>query len=108
MGGQQPAFEELFEPVLEVLSRPCEIWKNRDYKWKRAILKIIFAERLRYCRKTGVRTAKTTFPYNTLVAPKGKEDNLAEGMGLKDNLLQSKALKSLHPQCRTGVLQEAL
>ena len=68
LGKKQPQFKELFEQSMEVLSNPREIWRNRDFGWKRMVLKVVFSERLPYCRKNGLRTAKTTLAFKVLSA----------------------------------------
>ncbi|WP_432280468.1 recombinase family protein [Tropicimonas omnivorans] len=68
---KQPAFEDMFEHTVEILSTPCKIWQKTDLRWKRLVLKSVFAERLPYSRIKGLRTGKTTFAFNALSSPKG-------------------------------------
>jgi site-specific DNA recombinase len=68
LGLKQPSFEKMFEHTINILSSPCDIWKKPDIKWKRMVLKIVFAERLPYCRNQGLRTAKTTYPFKALAS----------------------------------------
>jgi hypothetical protein len=59
-------FEEVFEHAVRLLVNPYAIWENGDFAWKNAVLKLVFAERVPYDRKTGLRTPKTTFPFRWL------------------------------------------
>ncbi|WP_422802520.1 recombinase family protein [Sulfitobacter pontiacus] len=80
---KQPAFEDLFEHTIEILSTPCDIWKKGDFRRKRMVLKSVFAERLPYSRSEGLRTAKTTFAFKALSTPKGEEEILVPRRGLE-------------------------
>ena len=80
---KQPPFEDLFEHTIEILSTPCDIWRKRDIRWKRLVLKSVFAERLPYSRSEGLRTAKTTFAFKALSAPKGADEILVPPHGLE-------------------------
>lgn len=59
-------FEEVLEHAVRLLVNPYAIWENGDFAWKNAVLKLVFAERVAYDRKTGLRTPKTTFPFKWL------------------------------------------
>ncbi|WP_299671766.1 recombinase family protein [uncultured Roseobacter sp.] len=65
-GKPQRSFEEMFELACRFLSSPWKIWKNGDLTLRRTVLKLTFDERLRYCRKEGLRTPKTTLPFSVL------------------------------------------
>ena len=81
LGKKQPASEDLFEHTIEVLSTPCNIWRKRDFRWRRLVLKSVFAERLPYSRSEGLRTAKTTFAFKALSAPTGDDEILVPPHG---------------------------
>ena len=83
LGRGQASFDEMFEHTINIFSSPCDIWKNRDYRWKRMVLKVVFAERLPYCRKTGFRTAKTTFPFKVLAGPGATYEIVVPGDGFE-------------------------
>ncbi|WP_430383340.1 recombinase family protein [Yoonia maritima] len=82
-GQKQLSFDKMFEHSIKILSNPCNIWKNRDIKWKRMVLKVVFAERLAYCRKSGFQTAKTTFPFKALADLEGELGKMVPPHGLE-------------------------
>ena len=59
-------FDEMFELALALLSNPRKIWDNGQLAMKRTLLKLAFAERLSYCRKTGLRTPTLSLPFKVL------------------------------------------
>jgi CRISPR/Cas system CSM-associated protein Csm2 small subunit len=59
-------FEELFELAMRFLSSPSKIWKFGTFEQKKVVLRLTFADRLRYCLESGFRTPKTTIPFNVL------------------------------------------
>ncbi|WP_425411842.1 recombinase zinc beta ribbon domain-containing protein [Leisingera aquimarina] len=66
LGESQPAFKDVFEPSIRFLGNPYKIWKNSDFSWKRAVLRLAFSEPLKYCKKEGYRTPKTALPFKVL------------------------------------------
>jgi len=58
--------EELIEHALTFLGNPWKLYENGSFAFKRTVLKLAFAEPLRYCRHKGYRTAKTTIPFKVL------------------------------------------
>jgi site-specific DNA recombinase len=66
LGESQPAFDDVFEPSIRFLGNPYKIWKNSDFAWKRAVLRLVFSESLTYRKNEGYRTPKTTIPFRVL------------------------------------------
>ncbi len=66
--GMQPRGHqiEFIEPALEFLSSPWNIYKKRSFALRQTVLRLAFAEPLRYNRENGYRTAKITFPFKVL------------------------------------------
>jgi site-specific DNA recombinase len=62
----QGRFEEFIEHAMEFLASPCNIYEKGSFALKRTVLKLAFAEPLRYKRNEGYRTAKTTFTFKVL------------------------------------------
>ncbi|MCV9960288.1 recombinase family protein [Pararhizobium sp. BT-229] len=58
--------EEFIEPALALLANPWNTYDNGNLVFKRAVLRLIFAEPARYSPKSGYRTANTTFPFKVL------------------------------------------
>ena len=63
-GQIQRPFEEMFELACQFLSSPWKIWRTGHLAMRRVVLKLAFEERIAYCRKEGLRTPKTTLPFN--------------------------------------------
>lgn len=58
--------EELIEPALTFLSNPWQIYEKGTFALKRTVLKMAFAQPLRYNRNEGYRTAEITYPFKVL------------------------------------------
>ena len=87
----EPAdFDEMFKHTVDILSRPWEVWKKHDYEWKQAIIKVVFADKLRYSHESGLQTPETTFVFKVLRGEERAKNNLADGTGLASNVLPLK------------------
>jgi len=64
--GPKRTFEEMFELAFTFLANPWKLWSSGRLEDKRTVLKLTFADRLAYQRGTGLRTPKTTSPFNML------------------------------------------
>lgn len=64
--GPRYTFAESFEIALTFLSNPWKLWDSGDLDHRRTVLKLVFTDRLAYCRNQGFRTPKTTLPFNVL------------------------------------------
>ena len=66
--GSNPAtsLEDTFELALRFLANPWKIWDTGHLGLRRTVLRMVFLEPVSYCRKTGLRTAKTTLPFNVI------------------------------------------
>ena len=60
------SFEEVFELAMNFLSSPWKVWKKEDIILQKTVLRLVFAHPLAFCRKTGLRTPETTFPFKVL------------------------------------------
>ena len=65
-GKPTTTFEETYRTAFTFLANPCKLWCSPRLEDKRAVLKLVFANRLAYCRKNGYRTAQTTLPFKAL------------------------------------------
>ena len=79
----QGRFEEFIEPALSFLSNPWNIYEKGGIALKRTVLKLAFAEPLRYNREKGYRTAKTTFPFKVLADFFTPKSGMVEGAGFE-------------------------
>ena len=58
--------EDCMELTLRFLSSPWNIYKNGTHAVQQTVLRLAFAEPLRYCRNNGYGTIKTAFPFKVL------------------------------------------
>ena len=62
----QHTFEEMFELAFRFLSKPWKLWSSNSLELKRVVLRLAFAERLRFDRREGLRTPETAMPFKAL------------------------------------------
>ncbi len=74
---------EVIEPTMAFLSSHCKIYEKGGLALKRTVLKLVFAEPLRYCREEGYRTAKSTFPFKVLADFLQQKCGLVEPRGVE-------------------------
>ncbi|MEP5732352.1 MAG: hypothetical protein ABJL67_23630 [Sulfitobacter sp.] len=60
------SFEGKLEPALMFLANPFKIWATGSVHLRRLVLKLAFADRIRYCRNEGARTTELAFPFRAL------------------------------------------
>ena len=77
------SFDELFELACTFLANPWKIWESGQLTLRRTVLKLAFADRISYCRKTGLRTPKTTLPFKVLEAMNAKKCSMAGRQGFE-------------------------
>ncbi|MEM6550107.1 MAG: hypothetical protein AAF713_20530, partial [Pseudomonadota bacterium] len=75
----QRSVREMFELAFGFLASSWKIWESNSLAAKRTVLKLAFKDRLPYCRKTGLRTPKTTLPFKVLAGNGTTECEMAEG-----------------------------
>ena len=66
---QKTSFDQQYRTALEFLSNPCIFWNNGQMEHKRAVLKLVFSDRLSYGRTNGFRTAikeELSLPFKVL------------------------------------------
>ncbi|MGJ8628434.1 MAG: recombinase zinc beta ribbon domain-containing protein [Sulfitobacter sp.] len=59
-------FEQVYRTAFDFLANPSKLWASGRFEDKRAVLKLVFADRLPYTRNGGYRTAKTALPFKAL------------------------------------------
>ena len=79
----QANFEKTFRTAFDFLSNPQKLWASERFEDKRAVLKLVFTERIPYHRKTGFRTTKTTIPFKVLADISGDKCHMAERQGFE-------------------------
>jgi site-specific DNA recombinase len=75
--------EESIEHALEFLSNPWNIWKNGSLAMRQAVLRLAFAEPLRYSGASGYRTPEMAFPFKVLAGVSTSKCGLVGGEGLE-------------------------
>ncbi len=76
-------FEKVFRTAFDFLSNPQKLWASDRFEDKRAVLKLVFTERIPYHRKTGFRTTKTTIPFKALADVSGDKCHMADRVGFE-------------------------
>ncbi len=79
-------FKVVFRTAFDFLQNPQKLWASNRFEDKRAVLKLVFAERLPYHRNEGFRTAKTTLPFKVLGDISGPKNPMAERMGFEPTI----------------------
>ncbi|MEW8026306.1 MAG: recombinase family protein [Candidatus Thiodiazotropha sp.] len=65
--GQTPrTFDEMYRTAMHLLSNPLKIWKAGRFEDKRAVLRLVFSQRLIWDRKGMYRTPELSLPFRTL------------------------------------------
>ncbi len=59
-------FEETLRTALDFLSNPWNLWCSGRLQERRTVLKLVFSEKLRYARNSGIRTANLSMPFKVL------------------------------------------
>ena len=60
------SFRETYRTAMDFLASPWKLWHSDRLEDRRAVLKLVFAERLPYARKNGYRTAETSLTFKLL------------------------------------------
>ncbi len=75
--------DELFELALIFLANPWKLWDSGRLTLRRTVLKLAFVEPISYCRKSGLRTPKTTLPFKVLEGISTGKCEMAERQGFE-------------------------
>ncbi|GAA6210951.1 recombinase family protein [Hyphomicrobiales bacterium 4NK60-0047b] len=75
--------KRVFRTAFEFLQNPQKLWLSDHLEDKRAVLKLVFVERVPYTRNEGFRTAKTTLPFKVLAEHSGNGMQMAEKKGFE-------------------------
>lgn len=60
------SYDDALRTALAFLSSPWNLWQSERLEDRRTVLKLTFAERLRYVRGSGLRTAKMSLPFRLM------------------------------------------
>ena len=79
----QKSGEENLELALNFLANPLKLWENGNQAMRRLVLKLVFADRLEFCRNEGPRTPHLSLPFKALGALSGREVQYGAGGGTR-------------------------
>lgn len=65
-GQNKRPFGEMFKLTMQFLANPLNIWQSGKLEHRRTVLKLAFADRLAYSRKTGFQTPKTSCVFSMI------------------------------------------
>lgn len=66
-GQSLASFDQVYRTAFEFLANPSKLWASERYEDKRAVLKLVFTQRLSYIRNEGYRTTKNSLTFKALV-----------------------------------------
>ena len=82
-GRPKSSFDDTLRTALAFLSNPWNLWASERLEERRMVLKLSFADRLRYSRENGFRTANLSLPFKVLGALAGGESKMARPKGFE-------------------------
>ncbi|NOR61570.1 MAG: recombinase [Rhodobacteraceae bacterium] len=65
-GTPAASFDETYRTAFSFLETPHKLWASERLEDRRAVLKLVFADKLSYTKNIGYRTVKTTLPFKAL------------------------------------------
>lgn len=77
------SFDKTLRTALDFLANPWKLWKSERLEDKQTVLKLAFADRLRYTRKSGFRTADLSMPFKILTQVSGARSLMADRGGFE-------------------------
>ena len=82
-GKPMASFRETYRTAFDFLANPCALWRSPNLEDRRAVLKLVFAEKLPYHRNEGYRTVETTLPFKALAAISPGSTEMVEPRGVE-------------------------
>ncbi len=80
-------FSETYRTAFDFLASPCKLWHSEKIEDRRAVLKLVFAERLTYVRGEGYRTAQISMPFRMIGGMKMQKKEMVPLAGIEPALL---------------------
>ncbi|WP_248127530.1 hypothetical protein [Brucella pituitosa] len=77
------SFDNTLRTALEFLSNPWNLWNSERLEDRRAVLKLMFSDHLRYTRRNGFRTANLSLPFKMLNRFSGEKKEMAHRTGFE-------------------------
>ena len=82
-GKPMGSFRETYRTAFDFLANPQELWHSPNIEDRRAVLKLVFAQKLPYHRNEGYRTAETTLPFKVLRDFRNRKSGMVEPRGVE-------------------------
>lgn len=80
-------FNETYRTAFDFLANPCKLWHSPYIEDRRAVLKLVFAEKLPYARGEGYRTAQISTPFKLLGGTEVLKNGMVPLAGIEPALL---------------------
>jgi site-specific DNA recombinase len=77
------SFDDALRTALDFIASPWKLWNSERLEERRTVLKLVFADRLRYGRESGFRTANLSLPFNILGKICGGRNQMARPKGFE-------------------------
>ncbi len=77
------SFGETYRTAFSFLANPYKLWVSERIEDRRAVLKLVFADRLAYVRGEGYRTAKISTPFKLLGAMQMAKEEMVPRDGIE-------------------------
>ena len=87
-------FETTYRTAMTFLGNPWKLWDSPRYEDKRAVLKMVFTERLPYRRGKGYRTAATSLPFEVFRLLDKPQSEMVRAVGIEPTLLSEPDFES--------------
>jgi site-specific DNA recombinase len=88
------SFGETYRTAFDFLANPWKLWRSDKLEDRRAVLKLVFAERLPYLRNEGYRTAKISIPFKTIGGAEMSKNDMVPYAGIEPALLSEPDFES--------------
>ena len=82
-GRPASSFDASLRTALDFLANPSKLWNSGSLDSRRAVLKLTFADQLRYRRNEGFRTADLSLPFKALMSLGGSEKRMVRPSGFE-------------------------
>ncbi len=87
-GKPMMSFGEAYRTAFAFLANPCRLWNSGRIEDRRAVLKLVFADRLPYVRGEGYRTAKISMPFRLMGENQMMENKMVPRGGIEPPTLR--------------------
>jgi site-specific DNA recombinase len=77
------SFSETYRTAFDFLANPWKLWHSDRLEDRRAVLRLVFADRLAYARHGGYRTAEISSPFKMLGDLKMHKKEMVEPIGIE-------------------------